>query len=252
MNKKLVYDIPTRLFHWSFAVLFCLSFAIGNLYDDESAVFAYHMLFGLVLVVVVLWRIGWGMLGTTHARFSGFSLKPADLIAYFRGIATGSLRKWEGHNPASSWAAVTMMTLAIGLGVTGYLMSSGSGSDSLEEVHEVLANAFLVVAILHIAGVAFHSYRHKDEIWKSMLTGEKAGLSLSEDAVSLRYGAGLVFILMTLGISWYIFDGFDKESGTLKILGTSLSLGENEDGEGGEEEHHRHGPNFKEHENERE
>ena len=35
MNAVRVYDLPTRVFHWSFAGLFVAAYAIANLVDDE-------------------------------------------------------------------------------------------------------------------------------------------------------------------------------------------------------------------------
>ena len=70
---------------------------------------------------------------------------------------TGQGRLWAGHNPASSWAAVTMLLLALALGVTGFLMANGSAGESFEDRHELLANAFIVVVVLHVAGVILHT-----------------------------------------------------------------------------------------------
>ena len=65
MNAVRVYDLPTRVFHWSFAGLFVAAYAIANLVDDESARFAWHMLAGLMLGLAVLLRLVWG--GDRHA-----------------------------------------------------------------------------------------------------------------------------------------------------------------------------------------
>jgi len=46
MRQLLVYDFPTRVFHWLFAGFFVTAFAISNLVDDESARFSLHMLAG--------------------------------------------------------------------------------------------------------------------------------------------------------------------------------------------------------------
>ena len=61
MRTTLVYDLPTRLFHWLFSGLFLLSFVITKTVDDESLVFSYHMLSGLLLGGLVLWRVFWGV-----------------------------------------------------------------------------------------------------------------------------------------------------------------------------------------------
>ena len=105
MRQHLVYDLPTRIFHWLFAGLFLTAFVIAKTIDDESAIYSWHMLAGLTLSFVVVLRILWGFFGTQHARFSGFALNPMDLLSYFKGILTGEKRRWAGHNPASSWAA---------------------------------------------------------------------------------------------------------------------------------------------------
>lgn len=124
-----IYDLPTRIFHWLFAGSFLTAFTIANTVDDESTIFAYHMLAGLVMGFIVLWRIVWGFIGSTHARFSDFSLNPKSLLQFGKGVLTGQGRLWAGHNPASSWAAITMLLLALALGVTGYLMANGSAGE---------------------------------------------------------------------------------------------------------------------------
>ena len=57
-----------------------------------------------------------------------------------------------------------MVALALSLGTTGYLMATGPESHTLEEVHELLANAFLVVVLLHLAGIAVHALKHRDRL----------------------------------------------------------------------------------------
>ncbi len=125
MKSSLVYDLPTRLFHWIFSALFIISFTIGKFVDDESLLFSYHMISGLLLGSLVILRIIWGMAGTKHARFSGFALNPIDLRNYLVGIVSGSKKRWAGHNPASSWAALSMLIFALGLVTTGFLMTTG-------------------------------------------------------------------------------------------------------------------------------
>ena len=106
MNTTRVYDLPTRVFHWLFAGCFVIAYSVANLVDDESTRFSLHMLAGLGATFAVLMRLAWSGVGTQHARLGDLSLDPRQLLAYFKGIASGSGREWVGHNPASSWAAV--------------------------------------------------------------------------------------------------------------------------------------------------
>lgn len=80
MKKSLVYDLPTRSFHWLFAFLFLSSFLIAKILDDHSTLFGFHSLLGLTLGFIVLLRILWGLVGTQHARFSNFALRHQDSI----------------------------------------------------------------------------------------------------------------------------------------------------------------------------
>lgn len=238
MRQVLVYDWPTRLFHWLFAGLFIAAFSIANMVDDDSARFSLHMLAGLAMVLVILLRLGWSVVGTRHARLSDLVLSPARLMAYFKGMFSAGGQRWIGHNPASSWAAVVMVCLGLGLAVTGYLMATGPENDLLQEAHELMANAFLVVVLLHIAGVATHVLRHRDHLQAAMVTGRKPALSSGQEPVASRPLAGLGFLLVTGLFIGYLLQHYDANARTLVLFGNTLQLGEGEhdehSGESGE------------------
>jgi len=228
MRSTLVYDLPTRLFHWLFSGLFLLSFAIAKITDDESLLFSYHMLSGLMLAILVLWRIGWGLFGSQYAKFSEFRLNPLGLKEYFLGILSGSRKRWIGHNPASSWAAIIMFCLTLGLAVTGYLMTSGY-KESFEDIHEFMANTFIIVVILHVSGVILHSIRHQDGIALSMVDGKKEIAELTTMSIrSSRPFAAVLLLALVFSSGLYIFKNFDSQNRTLTALGQTLQLGENE------------------------
>lgn len=226
MKKILVYDIPTRLFHWIFATLFIGSFLIGKNVDDETSLFSYHMILGLTLGFAVLLRIVWGFVGSRYARFSSFSLKPSDLIGYFKSAFTSLTKRQLGHNPASSWAALVMMVWALVLGVTGYLMTNADMKESLEDIHELFANTFLLVAIGHILGILFHTYRHKDPIGLSMVTGEKKDGELTAGILRTYPLVGVTFVLLVGLFAGTLFSSFDVTTKRTKIFGQTLQLGE--------------------------
>lgn len=229
MSEKRVYDLPTRVFHWVFAGCFLTAFAIANTLDDESTGFSYHMIAGMVMVSAVVWRILWGVFGSTHARCSDFSLRPAALVDYLRNALAGTTRLWAGHNPASSWAALIMMLLALGLGTTGYLMVSTPWGESLEDVHEILANSFIVVVVLHLAGIILHTLKHKDALGKSMLHGRKRHLPDSVLPVHSHTAVGLVVLMLSVGLGAYLLGNYNPDSRTLTVAGTTLQLQEFED-----------------------
>lgn len=230
MRQQLVYDLPTRLFHWIFAGFFLTAFIIAKTVDDESLLFSYHSLAGLMLGFTVILRIIWGMVGTKHAKFRGFALKPSDLIKYMKGILSGDKTRWAGHNPASSWAAIVMMLLALGLGTTGYLMSTG-GKETFEDIHEILANTFMVVVVMHVAGVILHTIRHREAIGLSMLDGKKADVPTEDTISSSKSAIGLLFLGLVVSFGIHLYKNFDSNTGNLKLFGASLQISEIE-GEG--------------------
>ena len=232
MRQVLVYDSPTRVFHWLFAGFFITAFAISNLVDDDSARFSLHMLAGLGMAFVVVLRIIWSLVGTRHARLGDLSLNPMQLIAYFKGMFSGESRRWIGHNPASSWAAVVMAVLALGLATTGTLMATGGENDAIKEVHELMANAFLVVVLLHLGGVIAHVLRYRDRLESSMVTGNKQVIGGDEVSVRSMPVAGVAFVALTLLFMGYLLRTYDAQARTLDLFGTTLQLGENEENAG--------------------
>lgn len=231
MRNQLVYDLPTRFFHWLFVGMFIVAFFIGKTVDDESPVFTYHMLIGLVMSFAVVLRIIWGFFGTKYAKFSSFLLNPVSLFNYFSGMLTGKSMRSLGHNPASSWAALVMMALGAGLGVTGYLMTTGN-KETFEDLHEILANTFLIVAIMHIAGIIIHTIKHKEAIGLSMVDGKKQAVEGETMISSSRPAVGVIFLILVAIYSFNLYRNFNPQNGTLGFLGTTLQLGENESDEG--------------------
>ena len=230
MNATRVYDAPTRVFHWCFAACFIAAYTIASSVDDESSRFAWHMLVGAMLAVSVLLRAVWGVVGTRHARFGDFTLDPRQLLSYLKGVLSGDGRSWVGHNPASSWAALGMMALGLGLGVSGVAMAAGVAPGWVKEAHELAANTFLAIVLLHVAGVLVHGLRHRDALPLSMFSGRKRGLPDTIAAVPARGGFALVFLLVVVGTGVSLFRHYDAASGTLAVFGTPLVLRESEAG----------------------
>lgn len=241
--RKLVYDAPTRVFHTLFSALFLCAFIVAKTVDHESGLFPAHMLIGMTISFLVILRILWGFLGTRHARFTGFALNPKDLIAYLKGVFSGDKKRWAGHNPASSWAALIMMALALSLGLTGYLMVS-SGVEAYEDIHEILANTFMVVVVLHIAGVVFHSIRHRDWIALSMFEGRKEGVADSEQISDEKNAFGILLVALVAAFAIFLISGYDRDARNLTLFGTTLQLGEVHESDGHDHDHedsHDHG-----------
>jgi cytochrome b len=225
-----VWDLPVRLFHWLLAGSFVGAFAIANLMDDESSLFALHMLLGGVMAFMVLLRVIWGFVGSRYARFGSFTFGPRALLAYLRGAVSGKGERHTGHNPGSSFAVYAMLGLALGLAVTGAGMSRGG--KAFEELHEVLAWAMVAVVGAHVAGIVWHTVRHKDNIALSMVDGHKRG-DPAQGIGSSHALVALAFLGLTGLWAGALYSGYDARSSqvTLPLVGKTIQLGEGEKGE---------------------
>lgn len=229
-NKPiLVWDIPVRLFHWLLAGSFVGAFAIANLVDDESSLFALHMLLGGVIAFMVSLRVIWGFIGSRYARFSSFVFGPRALLDYLRGAFSGKGARHTGHNPGSSVAVYAMLALALGLAVTGAGMSR---VEAFEEVHEVLAWAMVAVVGAHVAGIVWHTFRQKENIALSMVHGHKEGAP-TQAIGSSHALVGIAFLGLTGLWAGGLYSGYDaaRRQVTLPLVGTTIQLGEGEKGE---------------------
>ena len=239
MNRILVWDFPTRIFHWLLALTFTASLAIGLFVSDENPLFAVHGILGLVAGLLVLFRIFWGFLGSKHARFRSFLFSPLDLYSYIREALGGKTIRYAGHNPGSSYAAFVMLFLLAGLVATGLLCQW----EFFEEVHGFFAYAMLVVVSAHLAGVILHTVKHKENITFSMVSGYKDG-EANEGIPTGRPLAGAVFLVLTFYWIASLFSNFDQRSRQtiLPFIGTTIQLveveGKIKERKGGKHNHH--------------
>lgn len=229
--KILVWDIPTRLFHW----LFAGSFAVAYLVDEEHTLLPFHVFFGLLILVLIAFRLVWGLIGSRYAQFSSFLFSPLTAMRYLMEMAQGKARHFIGHNPAGSWAIYGLLLLGAAASITG-LLTLLSG-ESYKEIHEVLSNAMLVLVIAHIIGVVVGSLLHKEHLAKSMVNGYKQGNA--EDGIpSPRYLGAVILLALVAGTGVIFLNGYDAAQKTLKLpfISQPLNLA-HEEHEHGEHDH---------------
>lgn len=204
MNSKkkiLIWDLPTRLFHW-LLVLAMVGLVVtgkvgGNLID-------WHGKIGLVVLGLIVFRLVWGLVGSTYARFHQFFPTPAKIAAYLQG-------KWHepGHNPLG---AVSVFAL---LGVLGFQLLTGLiANDDIAFVgplydlvgrelssmatgwHRLSINLLIALVVLHVAAIAFYSQVKKDNLVKPMVRGWK-----EVDHGEPARGGGVLALIMALLIA---------------------------------------------------
>ncbi|MCA1802107.1 MAG: cytochrome b/b6 domain-containing protein [Rhodothermaceae bacterium] len=228
MKRVAVYDLPVRLFHWLFAFFILAAFIIAKTTDDDSQIFIYHMMAGLTVGFLLVLRIIWGFAGTRYSRFSSLRLSPAGLMVYLKDAVFMKAKRYLGHNPASSYAAVIMFLCAAGLIVTGILMTGGRGGDFIEDAHELLSTMLIIAVIVHLGGVALHQMKHRDAIWLTMFNGKKEQTGDNQGIRSTRPFAGILFFLLTFLWIGILITRFNRNSQTVDLFGYELNLGDDE------------------------
>ncbi len=235
MTKILVWDIPARLFHLAFAVSLTAAIGIGFLVDDEDPLFQLHMILGIVALFLLVIRVFMGLAGSRYSRFSSFPVHPREVAGYMMSAAVSKTKRYAGNNPGSALAAVLMFLLVPALFISGI----GYGGEEVEELHEAFAWGLLVVVALHLAGLAWHTIRHQENISLAMVTGRKEGNV--EDAISSGHAAWGVVITVLAG-AWItaLFAAHNTRTATVKVpgIGATIQLGENESDEGGHDGEH--------------
>ena len=202
-KKALVWDLPVRIFHWSLAASFALAYALS----ESERLRNVHVMLGYTVLGLIAFRVLWGFIGSPHARFASFLHTPAAALRYLKDAVAGRPRHYTGHNPAGSWAVYAILLLGVGTGVTGYLNFNGIGGEGMEEIHGALANAWLAVVVLHVLGVIFSSFVHRENLARAMVTGYKQG----EDMATPPFVARSVGVALAAGVlgfwSWALLAG---------------------------------------------
>ena len=188
-RKILVWDLPTRLFHWLLAASF-----LGAFLTAESEYWRdIHVALGYTVVGLIAFRLLWGLVGTRYARFSSFAFGPAKVMAYARSLLSGAPQHYVGHNPAGSWVIYGLLVLGLLAGASGYATYNEIGGEWLEELHEGVANTMLALVGVHVAGVLVSSLLHRENLVRAMIDGYKRG-EPGEGIRRLGWVAGIALI----------------------------------------------------------
>ena len=195
LKKILVWDIPTRVFHWALAI----SFAGAMITQEMERLRLVHITFGYTMLGLVGFRVIWGMIGTRYARFSSFVPSPKKVFAYIRSLFSRQPMHTLGHNPIGALGIIAMLSLIIGTSVSGILLEAEIAEELFEELHEGLANGLLVVVGIHIAGVIFSSLAHKENLIGPMFSGFKTG----PESQGIRHSFWWIGLLLIATMAWF-------------------------------------------------
>ncbi|MCK0196861.1 cytochrome b/b6 domain-containing protein [Ancylobacter sp. 6x-1] len=179
----LAWDLPTRLAKWLLAILVGLAFA-SRYYGDANLV--WHMWNGLAILVVLVFRLLWGLVGGSTARFSTFLYGPGTVIGYLAGLMRGRPRHYLGHNPAGGWMVVALLGAVAAQALTGLFTTDDIMIDGpmvrvasehfvsrASALHARIYLVLLALIGLHVAANLLYSAFGRDNLIGAMLSGRK-------------------------------------------------------------------------------
>ena len=173
-----VWDLPTRIFHWSLAVSIGTAFVTAESERWRNV----HVSAGYAVAALIAFRLLWGFIGGRHARFADFVRKPTKVWSYLRSLMAGRPEHYLGHNPAAAVAILLLLGSGLVTVTTGWLSYEGIGNGRLEWLHGVIANGMLVVVGVHILGVMASSWIHRENLLSAMITGRKITIPAHENS----------------------------------------------------------------------
>ncbi|MDD2724374.1 MAG: cytochrome b/b6 domain-containing protein [Methylovulum sp.] len=211
-----IWDFPIRLFHWLLVLAVVAAYVTatlgGNLMD-------WHGRIGSFILGLLIFRLIWGFIGSTYARFGSFLPTLPRLAAYLRG-------RWYGigHNPLGALAVFALLadlSLLVGTGLCAsddiafegpfyQLVDDESSRDKLSGLHVQAFNFLLVLVALHIASIVFYRVVKKTNLVVPMLTGKK---EVPKALATTVIGGGVFRFLTTVIISgavvWGVWEGVE-------------------------------------------
>jgi cytochrome b len=192
-----VWDLPTRLFHWGLVIGVALAWLTGDVLEQMTP----HQIIGLTVLGLVVFRLVWGVMGSTYARFSQFIVGLAAVKRYLTG-------RWHGlgHNPLGGWSVVAMLLLLAGMVVTGLFANNDADytgplaflvntelSGWLTHVHHFLFKVLWVVIAIHIGAIVIYKRFLGKDLIRPMIVGDAP--RENETDKSAQGGGWLAFVV---------------------------------------------------------
>jgi cytochrome b len=203
---KPVWDLPTRLFHWLLVGLIAFSW-----WSAEYHHLDWHLLAGLSAVGLIVFRLIWGFVGGSTARFSDFVRGPRAAVIHIRGDGR---KDAIGHNPLGGWSVLALLLATAAVLGFGLFAVDTDGLESgplarfvsfdvgrvAAELHHTAFNLLLALIALHLAAIAYYAVVKRQNLVGAMVTGRKR---LPDQAGMLRpagIGGLIAAVVVAVGV----------------------------------------------------
>lgn len=208
-----VWDLPVRIIHWGLALSVFGAWLTRELEGDW---FAWHTRCGYAVLVLVLTRIVWGLIGTRYARFADFVRGPTTVVKYIKEIRRSSGDSQHlGHNPLGALMIIALLTMLLMQAVTGLFANdqifetgplfgyvSVAVSDQLTTWHKQIFDVLWIAIWVHVAAALFYLSVLGQNLILPMLTGRKSGAA--DQGIRSSRTAWAVFIALVIGAALWV------------------------------------------------
>ena len=215
-----IWDLFVRISHWLLVVLVAAAYLAAEFGGVEKE---WHFKIGIAILVLVLSRVVWALVGSSSARFSRFLVSPMVAIRYLADLKVGKAKHYIGHNPAGGWMVLVLWGLLIAMPVTGMFSSddiiaegplaysvSGATVSLMTRWHNILFNVLVALVVVHVAAVLFHHFIKKEDLITAMFSGKKAAVKGSADAQqNLRFKPLSLALLIVAVIGAAVVGGLE-------------------------------------------
>jgi cytochrome b len=210
-----VWDLQTRVFHWSLLVFLLCTFVttdmprlIGLKTLNKDAWLAFHIGTGVAVGMLLAFRFFWGFFGPYYSRFGSLHLSPKELFRYLECVWKNVRTSYTAHNPGASWELVCVIVLGMLAVITGFVVLGLDERRGLlrflytayypyapfmKGLHLGISYLLLMVAIAHIAGVLLETVRHRTGIITAMFTGRKLSGEPEPSPTASRFLSAISF-----------------------------------------------------------
>jgi cytochrome b len=193
----LVWDVPTRFFHWLTAVMVAAAYVTARLNWLD-----WHARIGEALLALVFFRLLWGCFGSETARFNRFLASPAAAWRHLRHVFRREADLQVGHNPAGGWMVVLLLALLLGETLSGLYVNNdvsdagpltefvpASVANAITVLHAILWDVLLAAVVLHVLAIVLYAVAKGHNLLRPMLTGRKplpANIGAPQSASAIR------------------------------------------------------------------
>ena len=213
MERVRIWDLPTRLFHWTLVGLIGFSW-----WSAEEEHLDWHIWSGLAVLSLLVFRLLWGLIGSSTARFVNFVRGPTSIFAYLK-----DMKGWRpiGHSPLGALSVLAMLgaiAVQVGLGLfstdkdglyegpLAYLVSLDA-SEEIADLHEDWFDVLLVLIGLHLAALLFYRLVLGKKLIGPMITGRGVIEAGVEPMKRGRWWAALVCLAAGIGATRWLIAG---------------------------------------------